>query len=312
MRLLTDITIQVSDSEGTTLSLNLSLIDTPGLNESAVEDLRHMVDIVKHVQRMGEIHACLLVIKFNSKIDTQYKATVEYYSRLLPFLFERNVIIVMTDYATDEISEKKRLRQNIDVPRVKLDTIREIVAYNRPLFAMDCLPDDDEERKSNLAVRNALLEYIHSLESIGVQSLRVAKTDYVRREDEKRNERLEGEISGYNARLIEVEQKAKEALQQTETTEKKVTAVDETLKNLIAKRDDLNTEDLVVVRHWSVNEEWRVLRWITREFYLKSPWEIKKVKTWSNRRCEWKDLDKGSHQVTGKWKGISCVDCMQV
>lgn len=41
------------------------------------------------------------------KIDAQYKATVVYYRWLLPLLFEKNVIIVLTNFPTDHCSVGK-------------------------------------------------------------------------------------------------------------------------------------------------------------------------------------------------------------
>ena len=60
-----------------------------------------MIGIVEQLEKEQEITACIIVVKFDSKIDTQYRKTIEYYSQLLPSLFEKNVFIVMTDYATD-------------------------------------------------------------------------------------------------------------------------------------------------------------------------------------------------------------------
>ena len=67
-------------------NVELKLIDTPGLNESAAKDLSHMIDIIKKLNECEEIRAFILVVKFSAKIDAQYRATMEYYSKLLPGL----------------------------------------------------------------------------------------------------------------------------------------------------------------------------------------------------------------------------------
>lgn len=245
-------------STGKVASLELTVVDTPGLNESAEKDLSHMIDLVRQVQKMGEVRACVLVIKFNSKIDTQYRATVQYYSKLLPFLFERNVIIVMTDFATDSKSVRKRERQKIDVEQQKNNTTREIVesgglGYDPPIFAMDCLPDDDEERKVNLRVRTALFEYVLFLQPVEAKNLKVAKTEYVRTEDQKRIKKLEGHVAGYNERLKEIEKEAEGALTKIEETENEVTRLENELKNLQAQLEDKDRSDPVVAKKWSVS-----------------------------------------------------------
>ena len=70
---------------------------------------------------------CVLVVKFTSKIDAQYRATIQYYRKLLPTLFEKNVIIVMTGFATDDRSTELRKKQGINVEQIKANTVREIV-----------------------------------------------------------------------------------------------------------------------------------------------------------------------------------------
>ena len=129
----------------------ITVIDTPGLNEGAFRDLEHMIGIVQGLKDQKEIKACILVVKFNSKIDTQYKATVKYYSKLLPDLFENKVAIVMTDFASDDRSIQMRRKQGIDVEQVKNNTVREIVdcadmSYSPILFAIDCLPYYSDEQ----------------------------------------------------------------------------------------------------------------------------------------------------------------------
>ena len=58
------------------------VVDTPGLNESPVKDLVYMCSLVKALNdpKLPGVSACLLCVKFNSKIDAQYKGTVAYYS----------------------------------------------------------------------------------------------------------------------------------------------------------------------------------------------------------------------------------------
>ena len=301
-------TVSTQLFNGGKLSLDLKVIDTPGLNEGAEKDLHHMIDLVKHLQRMGEVRACVMVIKFNSKIDMQYKATVRYYSKLLPFMFERNVIIVMTDFATDQKSIRKRQRQHVDVEQQKNNTIREIVecgglGYDPPVFAMDCLPDDDDERAVNLQVRTALLEYVHFLRPVKAKSLKVAKTDYVREEDKKKIQHLDGKVRGYNERLQAIEAKAKGALTKIEQLEKSVTGLQEKLKNLKAERDDKDSSEVVVANKWSVSKEWKVFEWLSAEIDLTSKWEVTGVKKWHNGYCKWVGFSRSGNRVTGRLEG---------
>ena len=86
----------------------LQVIDTPGLNEGAEDDLSHMIQIVKILQYVQSVSAGILCVKFDSKIDTQFKATIGYYRDFLPELFEANILIVMTNFAEDDDAVEMR------------------------------------------------------------------------------------------------------------------------------------------------------------------------------------------------------------
>ena len=193
----------------------LTVIDTPGLNDSAVRDLEHMIQIVESLQKVGKVLAFIFVVKFDSKIDAQYKSTVQYYSKLLPPLSKGNVIIVMTDYATDRRSQILRKKQGIDVDKIKRNALRGVVesgslAYEPSLFTIDCLPLTDEEQRSNLVVREAIVSKIVSQIPLNFTELKVLKTASLKNEDKLKIKVYEGEKRVYNARLEDTNTRAKE------------------------------------------------------------------------------------------------------
>ena len=288
--------------------LQLTVIDTPGLNESDMHDLKHMIQIIDSLQQVDGVLACVLVVKFTSKIDAQYRATVQYYRKLLPSLFERNVIVVMTGFATDDRSEQLRKRQGIDVQQIKRNTVREIVesgslAYDPLLFTIDCLPFGEEERKLNLKVRDAILDKIASQKLFTSKSLMVAKTTFLINEDQENVKGYEGEVTGYNKRLQQANAKATEALQKTQSKEQEITDKDKELKSLQAELHEKDSSDLTEVAGWSINEEWKFFQWLSKSFDKTAPCEIDSVDRWTNGHCEWKDYEETKYRVSGKVEG---------
>ena len=288
----------------------LTIIDTPGLNESGEKDSSHMIQIIEMLYRKKEIRACILVIKFNTKIDAQYKATMEYYGKLLPGLFDKNVIIVMTDFATDGHSERMRQRQGIDVAKMKENTIMELrqcsnsqLTYSPQLFMIDCLPRDTE-METNLTVRTAIIDFIfETLTPVSVADRLIAITAYVKQKHAQKLEQVQGEISGYNMRLKQVHQKSEWVLDETLKRETEINAIQNCIEDLTKKRDNLNKADDVVAEHWSIEEPWKMFRWFTREFYVGSPYQMTTYKTWTNGKCEFKNIIKTSTSVRGKVEG---------
>ena len=297
-----------TEAETSRGKFRITLIDTPGLNESAVKDLEHMIGIVDVFKNLKEIKACIIVVKFNSKIDTQYKTTVKYYSELLHDLFEKNVIVVMTDYATDDRSVQIRKRQGIDDEQVKKNAVEEIVkcsgmTYEPDVFAMDCLPVNSDEQKISLDIRRALLDLIVTQKPTHVLKMRVAKTQQIRIDDEAQKKELEGEIIGYKERLEQAENNAKEALVALQAKEDEITQAVELLQAVESELNELDTDDLVVANSWKTEKNWKKLQSTSEAFTVKSKWEIVYVDKWTNGECEWKDYTQEALRVKGRLEG---------
>ena len=299
-------TVQIEGS----ISVWLEVIDTPGFNEGATKDLSHMIDIIKRLNELEEIRACIFLVKFNAKIDAQYIATLEYYSKLLPGLFEKNVIIVMTEFKTDKYSVGLRGNQKIDVKQIQEDTILELrrcskqISYSPQLFMIDCLPIGiDDDKTISLTTRTAILDYIFRLPPIKVKNQLVAKTDYIKHKDAEKYEQLQGEIKGYSERLQEVHTESKNALDDTRSKKKEINEKESKIKDLDEKLKDKDTTEDVVAEHWSIKDQWKWFRWFTRDFHIESQHEITKYTTWTNEKCEFKQIVQTSHKVKGKVVG---------
>lgn len=286
------------------------VIDTPGLNESPAKDLFHMTSLIMALNdpNLQGVSACLLCVKFNSKIDAQYQATVKYYSRLLPSLFEGNVLIIMTEFMTDDRAEKLRKMQRIDVERVKVNTANEIketaeLAYTPPLFAIDCLPMDKEERAYSLRIRSAILDYIQSLKPVKTTNLQVEKTYYLKELDDKKVKRMLGEITGYNKRLMEVNAAATKALTRMEYLEREILQIKGDIENTSSELRVKDSEELVVAKTWSISKTSKIFQALDEKFKISSQWKIDHVSMWKNVEADWIDVQKTDYEVSGSLKG---------
>jgi len=285
-----------------------TVIDTPGLNENKERDLSHMIDLIETLQKVRMIQACIFVVKFCSKIDQQYRNTIEYYAKLLPSLFESNIVVVVTDYATDERSEAMRRRQGINYEVITNNIRKEIektshISFTPILFSIDCLPWDDDEMQNSKSVRDAILSYIFSLKAVNVQNLQVAKTKALVDDDEKCIKEYEGQITGYNARLQQANEQAKEALDKTQREEKGITDISSELIQLRENLREKDSDDTVVVGTWSVDDSWKFFQWQRKEFTVSSQYDFTNVSQWTNGYCEIKDLEVKKYEVRGAVHG---------
>ncbi len=271
---------------------SLTFIDTPGIYEDDDKDIEHMIQVIKALHTVGKIQACIFVVKFSSKIDTPYKSSVRYYSKLLPGVFDSNLIIVVTDYACDERSKNLRKLQNIDEEQIKNNIVTELVAvsginHTPQLFALDCLPVTQEEVSVNLPTRENLIRHIFTFSPIQTRNLKVAKTDSIISSDRLIAAKKEGEVTAYKDRLQSASTSVHSAKTQVKVNAKKVQDVEKDKIKLEADLATKDTTDLVEGKVWSVRQKWKCFRILSREFEVTSEWPIQNVTYWTNGKCRW-------------------------
>lgn len=288
--------------------LRLTVIDTPGLNEDAERDLHHMMQIVEQLKNVEAVRACVLVVKFNSKIDSQYKATIQYYKKLLPSLFEKNVVVVVTDLPTDSRSEALRKRQGIIVDNVLGNIRKEIVkngelTYDPMIFTIDCLPVDAEEQATSMQTREAFIQFIAQMEPFTETTFKVAKTPYVVKKDDETAKKYEGEIAGYNGRLKEANELAKECLEMKERKGQQITEEEKQITKLQSEVDEKDTAEHVTAKSFNLEMKWKLFRTQESAYDVESEWRIVNVKKWTNGHCYWLDEIANDRRVKGKVRG---------
>ena len=276
---------------------SLSVIDTPGIFEDEDKDIEHMINIIRVLHSVGEVRACILVVKFSSKVDTPYKASIRYYSKLLPGLFESNLVVVMTDYACDERSTNLRKLQGIDEEQIKKNIFTEIVnvcgvSRTPKLVTIDCLPMSKDEFDVNLETRKEILNHIITFQSVSTKDLKVAKTDPIIAADRLTIAQLEGEVSAFDASLEKAIACAYSAHTEVEQSMKKIKNIKVDIDTVREEHDYLNTKELVEDECWSVNIRWRWFKILSRNFEVTSKWPIRDIKYWTNGKCRWTRQEK--------------------
>ena len=283
----------------------LVVIDTPGLNEGDCEDLEHMIDIVEQLIKQRSISACILCVKFETKMDTQYKATVKYYKRLLPRLFENNVLIVFTNYLTDGRSKFNRERRKVDEAVVAQNAIDEVsLEFNPAYFLIDALPYGKEERDEHEATQRWILNYIKSkMPPVNMEDLTVAKTDAVLKMDEKEIEASKGEIKGYRENKEIMSQKIQAVLTKIESKESELDVINQSKMELNAELVELEANELVTGEVWNLEQKWKLLQTQSKSFAVESEWPIAELDFWDNGKLKWTVKTKQECSISGEVKG---------
>ena len=290
---------------------SIKIIDTPGLNESAEKDLSHMIHIVRKLKDLESITACILCVKFDSKIDAQYKATIAYYRKLLPSLFEGNVLIVMTNFQTDKRTMAMRKRQGVDVDAIVRNCQREVIesgklTFTPQVFLIDSVPMSDEERTVSENCRLSILDFIQrSLKPILIKDMKVAKTTALKQYDDKEVGRLDGEIHGYNMRLKEANSAAEEVLNGIERKERNVTETKGDIQKIETELQDKCSSTRVTAQTWSIESSWKWFQGQSESFEVQSAWPVVDYSRWDNGHLTWKNfnVDKDHGRAKGQIEG---------
>ena len=288
----------------------LIVIDTPGLNERPDEDLSHMIEIVKVVKLLESITACILCIKFESKIDTQYKTTIAYYAKLLPTLFEKNVVIVMTNFLCNDDAIMMREVRGIDVATIVTNTVHEVVESAKlradpPVFLIDSVPLYKKDLPRSERDRQSILDYTQTLDPISIKDMTVAKTTELINYDKIKIGRLEGEVRGYITRLQQVNQAVASVLNEIEQKEKEVANIHAALQQIKCELRDKDSVVVVPSRSWNLRNSWKWFQEQSESFSISSSWPIARYDRWDNGHLNWVKfhVDKENGFAHGKVQG---------
>ena len=287
-----------------------TIIDTPGLNEGESEDLEHMVAIVKKLNELQSISACVLCVKFDSKIDMQFKATIDYYQKLLPRLFEDNFIIVITNYCSDERSKEMRKRQGIDEYEVIKNTLYEVGELFHPprkieYYRIDALPYSQEDCKQSNSDRKSILHKASSMDPVFVSNLKVMKTPAMKRSDEGMVAKLDGEISGFKSLLIKENKDIDCVLCEVQSIQERIYSLESKIYCTKDEVENLNTKEIVKGSVWHKSKD-RQIQAQSEEITVPSKYPILGYSTWSeNDRARWNitHFETGQHFISGHVTG---------
>ena len=127
-------------------------MDTPGLNESHARDLPNMIEVVRSAQQLNRVHAVILVMKVDSRMDQTYKDTVLYYQKLLtPKVFNANLMIVLSGFEPGAMKYRLKpqlAREIFDQSAADAKQLLEL-PKDPMVYGINSLPETPERVKGN-------------------------------------------------------------------------------------------------------------------------------------------------------------------
>ena len=290
----------------TDLNRTICLMDTPGLNENPKKDLEHMVAIIRCLKAAEKLTACILCVKFDSKIDMQYKETIEYYSKLFPGIFETNVILVMTCFGMDPDSIERRKDNGIDVAKIRANTVEAVkkcanIKASPKVFMIDCLPTKSG-REGSEKVRSEILQCITKMTSVMLDNLRVFKTARLMATDKQNAAQKEGRISALRGEKQRISKAIEENENCATIANHSIEYCNSCIADMRNELSDLDSNEREFVERMEISnwKPWFGTMEVT--FTFNSEFEITYWSRWSNCNCRFIRFEERLYSIHGAVK----------
>jgi len=298
--------------EGKKQTYRFKIVDTPGLLESAKKDFEHMVQVLKELHHLGKIDAVIIPSRMDQKIDIPFIESVEFYCNFFRGCLGSNLVLVLSNVLTDEMSVERRKLANVDVNQCCIQVqsqVKEIANLFElpPIFTIDAFPLKSiaTEYQTACKARLSILQQIAQMPPVETRGMLFRKTKEIVADDKIKIANLEGAIKG----LLDHMETLKETEKQYATDRKKKVDEIENTKNELSELK-LQVKELIdgeeLVRSWSCDKGWTIAGLYHEEsFFLESPVDISRFSQSTPDTFTWtieKKTDRTfAGKITGNW-----------
>lgn len=263
---------------------SMKVVDTPGTNESHGADLAHMINVAKALRQVGKLNLVLLAMSYQKRLDQQWKDTVLYYRDLIGHqAFCSNVAIVLTGYDLGKPQKRKYMGDHHEeILAETRNAVKDLLNLDSPplVFAIDCLPEEEEHREFHEKTRLDILKYATQQQAIDVSNICVQKTKELRRIDDQKIKVLEGQMDQLKIRFDKASTLPHEIKQQVKRCTELTAAKKVELANLAAEISEYDSEALVLAREHVINKPYSSVQSQKETVYIEAPCVHRKVQWW--------------------------------
>ncbi len=183
----------------------ITVIDTPGLQDSKGRDKIHYEQMLKIIKSLKDIHFILVVLNFQSpRFTYSIQYMIQFLCNVFPKDFRHHIGIVFTHYEHEyqlkinkkkKIDDPKEIKMTKYVPEImKLihKTTNEELFLGPPVFFLDSYVEDDNS-KEELQRLIAFTKNLKPIEDIR-QNTNLKYKSVIEEFDERREEKVEGNV----------------------------------------------------------------------------------------------------------------------
>ena len=241
---------------------SLTVVNIPGLKEGESVDIKRTIKTVKTLE---SISACILCVKYNSEYK-DFKANVDYYQKLLPRLFEDNLIVVVyhfDDTPVDSDSFMIRVAKNLFPQRI-----------------IECYYIDDPSANNNPSIRKSILSRASSLRPVPVAHLKVMKTHELKESHDLTVAELDDKISKKKSQFVKRNLNAEKEIVDIYVIQGNMYQNESIIRCVEDELRSLDTKELVSGEVWHTSKQWTSIA--SNDIKIKVKWPIIGFSAWSD------------------------------
>ena len=187
------------------LDKEITVIDTPGLQDSKGRDKVHYEQMLKIIKSLKNIHFIIIVLNFqNPRFTYSIQYMIQFLCNVFPKDFKNHIGIVFTHYEHEyqlkinkkkKIDDPKEIKLKKYVPEImKLihKTTNEELFLGPPVFFLDSYVEDDNS-KEELQRLIAFTKFLKPIEDIR-QNTNLKYKTVIEEFDQRREEKVEGNL----------------------------------------------------------------------------------------------------------------------
>lgn len=283
---------------------NLTLIDTPGLDDSKgeAEDEKIVVKILQTLKRAGKLSCVIFVVKFDKPFSNSFQKHFEYYRKMLPAM-KNNFVIVHTKCSMLEagfdpgaIAERKKVFKKV----FKDASASHVFIELKP--GPDNVFNPFYQYKKLLAQQtlHCLLAMLDSYSAIETTEIKYVKSARVLASDKRLLQRIDGLLQGMRETLQTIESQYSDGIENYQSVQGLFEEKSTTTMQKKRRLEQLDSEDDYFLAERSVEKGWMGTFFSDPAITYESPtFPIKKVSKDCASGRTWEVIK----NTEKKWKG---------
>jgi GTPase SAR1 family protein len=283
----------------------LNVIDTPGLEDT--KDDENMISIYEKINGSSELSIPIMVHKFGKSFTESYHNILKVYKKMIPGLFDKGVMVIVTNFCMTDRNLKSLKKQKIDIDTWEAELVKNLNKSfglnERPLIMyIDSYPVDDDEVKLCEVVRDFILTKMIKTPTIKVKTSLFLKPPSWTQLDKEWIGKCDSLLEGFREGIVNKKKELNEnSLEQRGVMIELNVAKDDLLKveSYLTIHDNDNK---IQVATWNTTKAWRFFLQ-TDKWDLRSDYDVTKVERIKHNHCVMKVISEGRHDV-GEVTGI--------